>query len=163
MASAKTLTAPNASTAPAAGPDDRDPRRVILPRAGRKPLNFMGRNASRTVSHGGEGSGLPPDELALWTRIDGRLAISLRLCGIEDATVVPGLGAALDWIEVACGPPPRDAPPPEDAGALLQQLEAWLSEACRLERLRHLAGLALPQWIGLQADMERKMEQKKVT
>ncbi|WP_343502472.1 hypothetical protein [Alloyangia pacifica] len=158
MTSAKALTAPEACPDPARLPDAGDPRRVILPRAGRKPLNFMGRKASRTVwCTGAEaGAGAPPDELALWARTDGRLAISLRLDGKDDAAVVADLGAALDWIEAACRPQRRDATHPQDARALLEQLETWLCEARRAERLRRLAGLALPQWIGLRDGIGRK-------
>lgn len=121
---------------------------VTLPRKGRKPLQFQGELACQTT----EGA----DEIALWTRRDGRLAVSVRSDDAMDAAVLRDIAAAQDWVESLCRAP-KEAPLPKDRDALtlLAELEARTKAALRQDRLARLATQALAQWPQVMTETER--------
>lgn len=124
---------------------------VTLDRAGLKPLRFKGVAACRTGA-----AGQPPDqrqgredgqdEITLWHRQDGKLAVSVRIAGRQEAAVVRDLSEAQDWVETLCRAGIPDEADDGDALALLDCLDRRTLAALRSERIGRIAAHALADW-----------------
>lgn len=124
---------------------------VTLDRTGLKPLRFKGVAACRTGA-----AGQPPDqrqgredgqdEITLWHRQDGKLAVSVRIAGRQEAAVVRDLSEAQDWVETLCRAGIPDEADDGDALALLDCLDRRTLAALRSERIGRIAAHALADW-----------------
>lgn len=132
---------------------------VTLDRTGLKPLRFKGVAACRTGATGQPPNHQPDhpptqrqgredsqDEITLWLRQDGKLAVSVRIAGRQEAAVVRDLSEAQDWVETLCRAGIPDEADDGDALALLDCLDRRTLAALRSERIGRIAAHALADW-----------------